>query len=221
MSAARNVASRRRFLASGAAAVAGLAVAGASAPLVASNLAPNPAPAGAADWIRRLRGDERYLLDAPSVSDGRVLALIRHFLDTSIQAYGIPEDQVGVAGAFYSGTTLFGLTDAAWQRYQLGEFHTPAFGSQGNPWRATPLIAGKPVPAASIGALARRGAVFILCHAALATRAAQVAERRGLAPDRVLADFETQVLPQVLVVPSVIVEIQRAQRRGVAYYRVP
>lgn len=220
MSAPMPAASRRHFLLRGAAAAGGLVVALAPAPVAAAATAPARPATGLPDWIARLRGDERYLLDAPTMSDGRVLSLIRHFIDTSTTSYGLREDQVGVAGAFYSGTTFLALDDSAWQRYRLGEFLDPAQTSAGNPWRAAPVLGGAPAPSASIEALHRRGAVFIVCRAALAARARQVASRHGLVADEVQADLEARILPEVILVPSVIVEIQRAQRRGVAYYRV-
>lgn len=213
-------ATRRQFLRRGAAAAGGLAVALAPAPVTAAARAPErPAP-GLPDWIGTLRGDERYLLDAPTPSGGRVLSLIRHFLDTTTTSYGLREDQVGVAGAFYGGTTFMGLDDYAWRRHRLGELHDPVLPSTGNPWRAAPVLGGAPDRDAGIEALHRRGAVFILCRAALASRARQIASRDGLVADEVQADLEAHLLPEVILVPSVIVEIQRAQRRGVAYYRV-
>jgi hypothetical protein len=49
--------------------------------------------------------------------------------------------------AISGGTTFFGLDDAAWAKYQLGEFlpeNDPATGKPGtkNPWRSSPTILG-------------------------------------------------------------------------------
>lgn len=206
---------RRQFMAGTLAAAGGVALS--AAPLAARATIPHEADR----WLDRLRGEERFLFDAPEPRDGRLLALIRHFYDTSREEYGLTEREVSAVGTFYSRTTFHGLDDLMWERYQLGALLEPRLEMSGNPWRRAPLIAGRVEPSASLEALLRRGATFLLCRAALETRAGQVAERRGLDAQVVYADMASHLVPGVILVPSVIVAIQRAQRRGVAYYQVP
>jgi intracellular sulfur oxidation DsrE/DsrF family protein len=209
--------SRRRFLAGGAAAAAGL-VAASTRRLEAAERQLS----GATDhdaWIERMAGEDRFLFDASDHRDGRLLGLIHHYYDTHRDSYGLSEREVSAAGTLYGTTIFFGLTDAMWAKYPLGA----AIGDETlrhNPWRTAPVVRGKVVPTAGIESLQQRGAVFLLCYDGLKTRSRQVAAQVGREAPDVLADMEAHVLPGVVVVPSVIVAIQRAQRRGVAYYRV-
>jgi len=213
MTISDRAATRRNFVIGGVTAAGGLL-------LAASGLEASAAPKGGPHpedaWLARLAGREHHLFDASDPRDGRLLSLIRHFHDTCRDTFGLGDGEVGTVGTFYGGTTFHGLDDSMWRRYRLGGAEAVA----GNPWRLAPVLGGKPAPTAGIEALQRRGATFILCRAALATRAREVAEREGLPADRVQADMEAHLLPGVVLVASVIVAIQRAQRRGVTYYRV-
>lgn len=209
--------SRRQFLAGGAAAAAGLVVTSTRRLEAAERQF-----SGGADheaWIARMVGEDRYLFDAPDPREGRVLGLIQHYYDTYRDSYGLSEREVSAAGTFYGNALFFGLNDAMWAKYPLGAASGDEAARQ-NPWRTAPVVRGKVAPTASLEALQRRGAVFLLCYAALRTRSGQVAAQVGQDAKAVLADMEANVLPGVVVVPSVIVAIQRAQRRGISYYRV-
>lgn len=215
MTDVRPAASRRQFVLGGLMGAGGVV-------LSASRLDALPTAAPRSDeWFDRLRGTEHYLFDSPEPRDGRMLALMRHYYDTCRDDYGLSERDVTAVGTFYSRTTFHGLDDPMWERYQLDSFQEPRIDGSGNPWRRAPMISGRSEPSASIESLQQRGAVFLLCRAALRTRAGQVAERRGADPEAVYADMAGHLVPGVILIPSVIVAIQRAQRRGVAYYQVP
>ncbi len=213
MTSGNLAATRREFVAGGLGAAGGML-------LAASGLGASPRPGGTPHpddaWLARLRGRERHLFDASEALEGRMLALIRHYHDTYRDVFGLPDGEVATVGTLYGGTTYFGLDDSMWRKYRLGG----AEATGENPWRVAPLIGGNRAPTASIEALQRRGTTFLLCRAALSTRAGQVADRERLPRERVLADMEAHILPEVTLVPSVIVAIQRAQRHGVSYYRV-
>ncbi len=206
-------ASRRNFVIGGVTAAGGLLLAASG---LEATAAPRPGPHPEDAWLGRLAGEAHHLFDASDPRDGRLLSLMRHFHDTCRDTFGLVDGEIGTVGTFYGGTTFYGLDDSMWRKYRLGGTEA----AEGNPWRVAPLLGGKPAPSAGIEALQRRGATFILCRAALVTRAGEVAEREGLPRDRVLADMEAHLLPGVVLVASVIVAIQRAQRRGVTYYRV-
>lgn len=212
---------RRNFLTRGVAATAGLI----GLPALATGAGSPGSGADHEAWLDRLTGGDLDLFDSPVPADGRMLHLIQHYYDTYRMAYGAPEGSYSAIGTFYGETTAFAFRDEVWAKYRLGEVaevSDPATGQGAirNPWRVDPVIRGKVDPGAGLEALQARGAVFLVCHAALRSLAARVAADRG--PDRavVTAALESGILPGVVLVPSVIVAIQRAQKRGVSYYRI-
>jgi hypothetical protein len=213
MTSGNLAATRREIVVGGLGAAGGLL-------LAASGLDAAPRPGGTPHpddaWLDRLPGRERHLFDASEALEGRMLSLIRHYHDTYRDVFGLRDGEVATVGTLYGGTTCYGLDDSMWRKYRLGG--TEATGE--NPWRVAPVIGGNRAPTASIEALQQRGTAFLLCRAALSTRAGQVADREGLPRPQVLSDMEAHLLPGVVLVASVIVAIQRAQRHGVSYYRV-
>ncbi len=75
------------------------------------------------------------------------------------------------------------------------------------------------LPAASIESLHRRGATFILCDNALHVFAGLLAAKRGLDADAVYKDFRAHILPEVDLVPGMVVAIEQASHAGLSYHR--
>ena len=67
--------------------------------------------------------------------------------------------------------------------------------------------------------MSKRGATFILCNNALTIFSGMLAEKRGLPADVVYADLKANILPGVTLVPGMVVAIEKAQGRGIAYHR--
>jgi len=181
------------------------------------------APAGDA-WLNNLKGKHRQLFDAPTTNDGIPLIHVLNFYDTYNKAFNAPDADINGVLTFYGFTTLYGLNDATWEKYKLGEFlktNDPKTNAPTivNPWRTTPVILGMTLPQASIESLQKRGATFILCNNSLGLFADMVAKARGLQTEAVMADFKANILPGVTLVPGMVVAIEQAQKRGLTYHR--
>lgn len=205
-----------------------VAVAGAGvAALSVSHVRPlNAAPAAPAQdaWLDGLTAKHRQLFDSPDPNGGIPLVHIMNFYDTYNKAYGVRDKDVNAVGTFYGGTTFYGLNDAMWEKYRLGEFLKVNDAVTGkpataNPWRVAPVAIGLTLPQASIESLQKRGATFIVCNNALTIFAGLVANARGSTPEAVLADFKANILPGVTLVPGMVVAIEKAQERGLTYHR--
>lgn len=211
---------RRRFLATGAAAAVGAATLAQRLEAAGEPAAPNPD-----GWLDQLRGDDRLLLDSPDVKDATLLYYILHFYGTHRRDYGHGEGQVAAVGALYGPTTPFALDDATWARQRLGEYadirdpETGALATR-NPWRRTPLVRGTLMPEASLERLQASGATFLICDLALQGLSGRIAEARGGSAEALHEELRRGVLPGLVLVPNVVVSIQRAQRRGLPYYRL-
>jgi hypothetical protein len=180
--------------------------------------------APADNWLKGLNGKHRQLFDAPAPNGGIPLVHIMNYYDTWNKAYGVADKDIDAVGTFYGSTTFYGLNDAMWAKYRLGEFldtKDPATGQPAvaNPWRSNPNILGLSLPAASIESLQKRGATFILCNNALSIFASLLAKARGLDADAVYADLKANILPGVELIPGMVVAIEQAHAAGLSYHR--
>lgn len=181
-------------------------------------------PTPSDDWLKGLTSRHRQFFDSPSPAGGIPLVHIMNYYDTLNRAYHTKDAAIDAVGTFYGATTFYGVDDAMWAKYQLGEFletADPATSKPAvaNPWRAAPIILGMSLPQASIETLQKRGATFILCDNALHIFAGLLAQKRGLSADAVYADLATHILPGVNLVPGMVVAIDQAYAAGLSYHR--
>ncbi|HEY0969656.1 MAG TPA: hypothetical protein VGE02_01630 [Gemmatimonadales bacterium] len=196
------------------------------APLVARS---PDAPAGhptasPPDWLAGITAEHRQLFDMTAPNDGIPLIHILNYYDTYNRAYGEQDVEVDAVGTLYGGITLYGVNDAMWEKYGIGELlkvNDPATGKPAvtNPWRANPVVLGMSMPQASVESLQRRGATFILCDNALGFFSGVIARARGLDADSVHADLKANALPGVILVPGMVVAIEQAHDAGLSYMR--
>ena len=83
-------------------------------------------------------------------------------------------------------------------------------------WTTLPAFADS---GAGLAALQRRGVLFIACNNALTFFYDLIAEARQLDAATVGADIRANLLPGVVVVPAMVIAIEKAQGRGLAYNR--
>jgi hypothetical protein len=175
-------------------------------------------------WLDGLTATHRQFFDAPAPAGGIPLVHVMSYYDTYNKAYGVKDDDIDAVLTFYGGTTFYGLNDAAWAKYALGEFLDVTDPSTGkpttaNPWRSTPVILGMTLPAAGIESLQKRGATMILCNNALQLFSGLLAQKRGLDAGVVYEELKASILPGVELVPGMVVAVEQAARAGLTYHR--
>lgn len=195
----------------------------------ATPLDAGPASAGAAadvvapDWLAALDAPHRMVFDAPQPAGAVPLVHVLNYYESWKAAEGIGDEAIDALVTLYGGTTFHGLDDAMWAKYRLGEVMgqvTPEGAPYAtNPWRLNPVFDGSPLPPAGIEALADRGATFLLCNNALTYFAGKVAAAQGLDAEAVYADMRTHILPEVTLVPAMVVAIDQALQAGLSYQR--
>ena len=219
--------SRRAFAAAAVALVAAGSLSAQPAAVATGRaIAPTPsAPITPSDrWLDGLTSKHRQFFDAPTANGGIVLVHILNYYNTLNDTYKVKDADIDAVGTFYGATTFYGVNDAMWEKYRIGEFletTDPRTGKPAvaNPWRTAPVILGMSLPQASIEALQRRGATFILCNNALTIFAGMLAKARGLDGDSVYADLAANILPGVELIPGMVVAIEQAHDAGISYHR--
>ena len=175
------------------------------------------------EWLRKLDGKHRMLFDAPVTNGGVPLVHMMNWYDTYNSAYGVKDADLDGVLTFYGMTTFHGLNDAMWAKYNLGAVVGEKDGDGTpytvNPWRTAPVAIGMTLPQASIEAMQRRGATFLICNNALTIFSGMVATQQGLDPKAVYEDMKANILPGVTLVPGMVIAIDQAQEAGLSYHR--
>lgn len=176
------------------------------------------------DWLKTLNAKHKQFFDSPAPAGGIGLVHIMNYYDTYNKAFKVKDADIDAVLTFYGGTTFFGVNDAMWTKYKLGEFineNDPTTNRPAtvNPWRAEPVILGMTIAAASIESLHKRGATFILCNNALTIFSNMLAQKRGLDPKAVYEDLKANLLPEVQLVPGMVVAVEQAAKAGLSYHR--
>lgn len=175
------------------------------------------------NWLKGLNGKHRQFFDAPAPAGGVPLVHIMNYYDTFNKAYGVKDADIDAVLTFYGSTTLYGLNDAAWAKYKIGEFLDTKDGSgefaTANPWRSNPNIMGMMLAPASIESLQKRGATMILCNNALTIFSGMLAQKRGMDATAVYNDLKANILPGVELIPGMVVAIEQAHKAGLSYHR--
>ncbi|MEJ2541734.1 MAG: hypothetical protein P8188_17500 [Gemmatimonadota bacterium] len=189
----------------------------------ASELEARSASADDPAWLQALDAPHRMLFDAAQPAGGVPLVHALNYYESWKQAEGIGDDDIDAVIALYGGTTFHGLDDAMWAKYGLGEMMGQN-DLQGapytrNPWRVNPTFDGGTVAPAGMEPLAARGATFLMCNNALTYFAGKVAAAHGLEAADVYSEMKAHILPQVTLVPAMVVAIDQAQVAGISYHR--
>ncbi|MDH4070620.1 MAG: hypothetical protein OEV30_09355, partial [Ignavibacteria bacterium] len=113
------------------------------------------------------------------------------------------------------------LANPAWEQYKLGEFfHIEDAKTKGpavrNPYYM-PAAGELLLPDMSIEELTKTGVLFGACDMALTVYSKFMGEGMGLDPEKIKADWVSNLLPGMQVVPSGVLAINRAQEAGCSY----
>jgi intracellular sulfur oxidation DsrE/DsrF family protein len=232
---------RRDFLSQLAA--AGLATAGLSA-IGGAALAQPAAGSGAGSaapkfddsWTARVRGARhKAVFDAPEVQDGLGLWQAWLFRRGYREALGPAEAEATVpVVVIRHAATVLAIDDALWAKYKLGEMRKlndpvtkkPA---ERNPF-ARPLpdapkpegtlatmLEGQPEP--NIQGLLKEGALVLACNVALENMIGAMAKRSGQTVEAIRAETHAHLVPGVILQPSGVYAVLRAQEAGCVYLR--
>ena len=206
---------RREFLSRAVTATAVLGVAASTAPLREAFASPVQAQ-GADNWLKGLKGKYRQVFDAHEPNDGFGLAYAHTFLATQ----GPNPDAGAVVVLRHAGFVL-ALGDDAWSKYKIGQTlnvvdpATKAHAVRNPFFRPSPgvLLADD----MAIDRLLARGVLFGACNVALNVLSGKFAGNAGVTADVALKEWTAAVIPGVVIIPSGVWGVNRAQMVGCTY----
>ena len=240
---------RRGFLgrlAAAGAALAGAGVAsralGAQAAAAPASPAPAPAAPPVADspwdmsWVERVRGTHRQVFDAPELAEGTVLHQARAWMAGFAEVYGAKDADMSAVLVIRHAAIHMVLNDALWERLEIGR--TLAEAEEGRVVLKDPATGALPRrnpflnanvrptdrwsmlwPDGGLDTLLRRGAIVLACNLALRRATALVQRADKVAADEARRTVLANLLPGVVVMPSGIFAVTRAQEAGCQYIR--
>lgn len=220
---------RREFLGRLAAGAVALGLTGsiseasAAEPHTRRNVAPDD------KWLSSLTGKHRQLFDMPNHMNGMGLLHVRNYLNTMRDSYGVKKPDVTAVVTLYGMTTLLSFNDAMWQKYGLAKpikvmdaSNAPASSNvfaKSAPGADSLSLSGAPIPIpadTSISSLQQRGAIFLLCNNAFNVWMGLLGGGGTKSAD-MRTEFLANMLPDVQLVPAMVVAVNQAQMHGCSY----
>ncbi len=217
---------RRGFLGRIAAGAATLGLGGLAAPLeVAAQRAPT-SPAASANpefeaWLNRIGGKHKMIFDVPEPNDGFAFAWARVFLNTTNENYATTDaDNTVVIVLRHSGIP-FAIQSPMWAKYKFGAAYKITDPATKGPAVRHPLVHLKPgdapIPGMGVDELLATGALVGVCNIALTFNSMQMAKETGTPAETIKREWIANLVPGVLIVPSGVIAVNRAQEKGCAY----
>lgn len=176
-------------------------------------------------WVQRVTGSHRQVFDAPAIAEGTALHQARVFMQGYSDVYGTTDADTSAVLVIRHEAIPMVLNDAAWDRYGLGKRLKLKDPATGKTARRNPFINVKPDdpyslvwPDGGLDTLMSRGAVVLACDLALGNFAhTVVAKRDKVAGDEAKRRAKAALLPGVVLQPSGIFAVARAEEAGCHY----
>jgi intracellular sulfur oxidation DsrE/DsrF family protein len=166
-------------------------------------------------WMKPLKGKHRQLFHSVTASDTAML-MASNYLDAYSDAFKAKHDEVNAVIGIHGPALAIGFNDAAWAKYAMGKSANIIDPATKEPATKNTFNAGGTL---AVETLQKRGVVFLMCNTALRMRARGMAADRNEPYDQVYADLSASRLPGVILVPAMVVAINRAQEAGFTYIR--
>lgn len=178
-----------------------------------------PAANPAADWTKRIRGKHRQVFDATEPNNGFAAVYALNFIETSKQANHLTDaDHTAVVSYRHFAMPLT-LNDATWAKYKIGEIIHVNDPKTNAP--ATRNIFRDNVtfyPGLTYESImANRGVIMTACNLALTVLSGFGAEKAGVSKEQAKADWMAGLLPGVVLLPSGVYAVNRAQEAGCTF----
>jgi len=166
-------------------------------------------------WMKPLKGKHRQFFHAIDINE-RAMLLSSNFLSAYDESFGAKPGEVNAVIGVHGPALAIGFTDAAWGKYELGKTFNVLDPATKEPSLRNVFATGGPL---AVSTLQGRGVVFLMCNTALRATSRALATARGETPDAVYADLKASRLPNTILVPAMVIAINRAQEAGFTYLR--
>lgn len=166
-------------------------------------------------WMKAVKGEHRQLFHGIEINE-RAMLMAANYLDAYRDAYGAKSGEAGAAIGVHGPALAIGFNDSAWEKYGFGKSMNVVDSATGEPSARNIYARGGPL---SVETLQGRGVVFIMCNTGLRLMSQSLAKARNEEAGAVYADLSASRIPGTILVPAMVVAINRAQEAGFSYLR--
>ncbi len=148
------------------------------------------------------------------------MLMANNFLDAYAGEFAAKPGEVNAVIGIHSrasGALSLAFNDTAWAKYSMGKASSVTDPATKEPAVKNIFAAGGRL---GIAESQMRGIVFLICNTAIKLRAREIAAERGDTYEAVYEDLKASLLPGMILVPAMVVAINRAQESGFTYLRV-
>lgn len=167
-------------------------------------------------WMKSVKGKHRQLFHATELND-RAMLMASNFLDTYESEFGLKAGEAKAVIGIHGPALAIGFNDAAWAKYGFAKNANIIDPATKEPATRNVFATGVPL---AVESLQKRGALFIMCNNALRLTSQMLAKARGESADAVVADLTASRLPGTILVPAMVIAVNRSQEAGFTYLRV-
>jgi intracellular sulfur oxidation DsrE/DsrF family protein len=189
----------------------------------AASLIPEAADAGVsrakdpalAAWFGKLSGKHRAVFDAPESNHGFGAIWPKVYIMTTEGTY--PGEKASAMLILRHEALPLAFQDNLWSKYKLGEQFNVKMGD--TPATANPYatITGLPITGIGVVELMKSGVLIGACDVAMTVYSSASASKMGMDPAAVKKEWIAGLLPGVMLVPSGVMAVARAQELGARY----
>jgi intracellular sulfur oxidation DsrE/DsrF family protein len=177
------------------------------------------------EWFNKIKGKHRIIFDVTHPAEILPFAWPRVFLITNDKT-GTPVKDCSVIVVLRSKAIPFAFEDRVWEKYKFGnkfKIDDPTTNAPAvrNPfWKPAKgdfTIPGMGEVQIGINELQADGVMFCVCNNAIAVQSGLIAKDVKMNADEVRNEWIKGLLPDIMVVPSGVWAVGRAQEHGCAY----
>jgi len=229
---------RREFLGQIAASAIVLAGAACTTPITAGQptTAPTPGPSPAPiatpahwddSWFARLTAKHKAVFDAPEIDDGLAVVEATGYIRGMRDAMAAGENDVQTVIVMRHEAIPMVFNDAMWAKYELGkELKVKDYPSEKwatrNPFATSAPTTRRPSsdrPQPTLAWLGSHGHVLLGCDLATRGYAGIIARRTKADSHAVYEELKANLVPGVILQPTGVYAVHRAQEAGCTYIR--
>jgi hypothetical protein len=166
-------------------------------------------------WLSKITGKHKMVFDVTEPNSGFGVIWPRVYMNTMKATY--PGESVTPVVILRHAGIPFGMNDALWAKYSLGEVFSIKDGDTPAKKNVYARITNLPLPGLGTSELLKDGVLFGVCDIALTVYSAGSAQKLGMAPNAVKKEWVDGLLPGIQVIPSGVFGVGRAQELGCGY----
>ena len=203
--------------------------------------APTPPPAGNPgsqttrwddSWFGKLTAKHKAVFDSPQFDDGAALWNASGYIGGMRDAAGAGVNDVQVVIVMRHIAVPMTLNDDMWAKYEIGknkkikDYSTDKFATRNPFFAAAPSSSASTRPApppdepsATLRWLGSHGHVLLGCDLAMRGFSYQMAEKTKTEQRAIYAEFKANLIPGVILQPTGVYAVLRAQEAGCAFFK--